>query len=209
MNWITGGCWVRSLSQRERRPSSFILIIILVFISVRITSSVTQRKCSSTERSYGTGNNNGRTACFSVLCIRTNFLSNPHDRRNGKVKDSSREAMSGQRCCEDRSGLHAGVLLPDGRFAFIMFTYWGDLRKLIDIWMQYKRRNEGPPYTRCEVADIMMQNAVGTDTIQYPAKRPTFHKIVNTRKKIYPIKQARVSNPSCHYTYCPDRNRKL
>lgn len=38
-----------------------------------------------------------------------------------------------------------GTLLKDGRFAFVMDRYWGDLRKLIDLHMKNNHR-QGPPF---------------------------------------------------------------
>lgn len=46
-----------------------------------------------------------------------------------------------QGCCE----ILKGVLLSDGRFAFSMRRYWGDLRKLIDMKMEHNR-HRGLPF---------------------------------------------------------------
>jgi len=52
------------------------------------------------------------------------------------------------------------TLLKDGRFAFWMPQYSGDLRKLIDQKMQ-ENHNQGPPFTSAETTRIMQQIASG------------------------------------------------
>lgn len=91
----------------------------------------------------------------------SSFLAFTDGPRNNPYTVELRSSKPDQQACDNRSGLHSGVLLKDGRFAFIMFTYWGDLRKLIDIRMQYKSQNTGPPFAHGEVADIMVQIAKG------------------------------------------------
>lgn len=51
-------------------------------------------------------------------------------------------------------------MLEDGRFAFEMSRYWGDLRKLIDRRIQ-QTNHQSPPFTKLEVADITWEIATG------------------------------------------------
>lgn len=57
------------------------------------------------------------------------------------------------------------MLLENGRFAFLMHRYWGDLRKLFDLRMKlnYKRYNfrQRPPYDDAIVIRTMWQVAPG------------------------------------------------
>jgi hypothetical protein len=53
-----------------------------------------------------------------------------------------------------------GTMLEDGRFAFRMEEYWGDLRKLIDFRMQ-QNGNRFPPFENEEVERIVGQVARG------------------------------------------------
>jgi serine/threonine protein kinase len=55
-------------------------------------------------------------------------------------------------------GIYAGLLLKNGRFAFLMRRYWGDLRKLIDLRMQHHRSS---PFRYDESTTIMKCVALG------------------------------------------------
>ena len=52
------------------------------------------------------------------------------------------------------------ILLKNGRFAYWMRKYWGDLRKLIDMRMQLNH-NQCPPFTNEEVGYIVKKIAAG------------------------------------------------
>jgi hypothetical protein len=48
-----------------------------------------------------------------------------------------------------------GTFLKDGRFAFVMPRYWGDLRTLINLKMEDKN-NQGPPFSQLQDCKIML-----------------------------------------------------
>jgi hypothetical protein len=56
--------------------------------------------------------------------------------------------------------INGATLLNNGRFAFHMRKYWGDLRKLIDFRMQ-RKGNQSPPFTHPEVGGILLSVATG------------------------------------------------
>ncbi|XP_024387103.1 uncharacterized protein [Physcomitrium patens] len=56
------------------------------------------------------------------------------------------------------------TLLEDGRFAFLMHRYWGDLRTLIDLRMQHNM-NQGPPFRDDSAVLIMYQIAVAMEEL--------------------------------------------
>ena len=56
--------------------------------------------------------------------------------------------------------IHGAVLLENGRFAFHMRKYWGDLRKLIDMRMLLNY-NQRPPFENEKVGYIVVKIAVG------------------------------------------------
>ena len=56
--------------------------------------------------------------------------------------------------------IRGALLLKNGRFAFYMKKYWGDLRKLIDVRMQLNG-NHLPPFRGYEVMEILFQIAEG------------------------------------------------
>ena len=60
--------------------------------------------------------------------------------------------------------IHGATLLKNGRFAFRMQKYWGDLRKLIDLRMQLNG-NHLPPFKDYEVRDILVQIARGMEEL--------------------------------------------
>ena len=62
------------------------------------------------------------------------MLQNDHLQRYGRY-------WNGYSC-----SIYGGILLKNGRFAFQMTRYWGDLRQLIDIKMQHNR-NRRMPFT--------------------------------------------------------------
>lgn len=58
------------------------------------------------------------------------------------------------------SCIYCANLLDDGRFAFQMKRYWGDLRKLIDLRMR-DNHHQGPPFTISKSIHIMQEIAQG------------------------------------------------
>lgn len=64
-----------------------------------------------------------------------------------------------------------GILLDDGRFAFVMRKSWGDLRRLIDLRMQEK--SLGPPFPFPEYLTLMHDVARQMRDLH---KRDIFHK---------------------------------
>ncbi|KAG0556112.1 hypothetical protein KC19_11G027100 [Ceratodon purpureus] len=59
-----------------------------------------------------------------------------------KVKDIEKPYFAIEGC----SGILNGMMLKDGRFAFMMIRFWGDLWKLIDCRME-SNGNKAPPFT--------------------------------------------------------------
>lgn len=57
-----------------------------------------------------------------------------------------------------------GLLLEDGRFAFEIARYWGDLHKLISMRMQ-QNNNQSPPFTKPVATLIMMEITRGMQTL--------------------------------------------
>ncbi len=57
-----------------------------------------------------------------------------------------------------------GLLLEDGRFAFEMARYWGDLHKLINTRMQ-QNNNQSPPFTKPVATLIMTEITRGMQTL--------------------------------------------
>lgn len=60
--------------------------------------------------------------------------------------------------------IFAGTVLKDDRFAFVMYKYWGDLRKLIDLKME-QRSSHGPPFQEHQAISIMLQIANGMEQL--------------------------------------------
>lgn len=60
--------------------------------------------------------------------------------------------------------IEGGILLDDGRFAFQMKRYWGDLRKLMDLRMK-ENNNQGPPFAYTTALRIMINIASGMVTL--------------------------------------------
>ncbi|KAG0614539.1 hypothetical protein M758_6G185000 [Ceratodon purpureus] len=58
------------------------------------------------------------------------------------------------------SWILGATLLKNGRFAFHLMKYWGDLRKLIDCRMQLNQ-GQSPPFTDSEVGQIMLRICIG------------------------------------------------
>ena len=67
--------------------------------------------------------------------------------------------------------IHGALLLKNGRFAFWMRKYWGDVRKLIGMRMQLNC-NQCPPFTSKEVGYIVKSIASGMEDLHA-------HKIVH------------------------------
>ncbi|KAG0599191.1 hypothetical protein M758_12G134800 [Ceratodon purpureus] len=63
------------------------------------------------------------------------MLQNDHLKRYGRY-------WNGYSC-----SIYGGILLKNGRFAFQMTRYWGDLRQLIDIKMQHNQNRRRSPFT--------------------------------------------------------------
>jgi hypothetical protein len=57
------------------------------------------------------------------------------------------------------------TLLRDGRFAMVMRRYSGNLRKLINLKMQGRVRNEGPPFLNHEAKYLMHEVAKGMNIL--------------------------------------------
>lgn len=58
----------------------------------------------------------------------------------------------------------AGTVLKDDRFAFVMYKYWGDLRKLIDLKkmdQSHHSNYHSPPFSHQQSISIMLQIANG------------------------------------------------
>ena len=60
--------------------------------------------------------------------------------------------------------IYGATLLKNGRFAFWMNKYWGDLRKLIDMRMQLNH-NQCPPFTSKDVEYIVKSIASGMERL--------------------------------------------
>jgi serine/threonine protein kinase len=58
------------------------------------------------------------------------------------------------------SRIFCGMMLKDGRFGFLMLTYWGDLRKVIDLRLQHNG-NQAPPFSDETALKIMHTIASG------------------------------------------------
>lgn len=72
--------------------------------------------------------------------------------------------------------IFAGTVVEDDRFAFVMYKYWGDLRKLIDIKME-QRSNQGPPFQEWQAISIMLQIANGMEQLH---RKGILHKDLKT-----------------------------
>ncbi|KAG0570876.1 hypothetical protein KC19_6G194100 [Ceratodon purpureus] len=73
----------------------------------------------------------------------------------GMLQAGTRRGPIRRACVIDK-----GVMLNNGRFAFLMKKYWGDLRKLIDIRMQHNH-NACAPFTDDETGSIAAQIVEG------------------------------------------------
>ncbi|KAG0602570.1 hypothetical protein M758_10G024100 [Ceratodon purpureus] len=58
------------------------------------------------------------------------------------------------------SNIHFVTFLEDGRFAFVMRRYWGDLRSLINLKVK-DNNSRGPPFSHEKALTIMLQIAKG------------------------------------------------
>ncbi|KAG0559608.1 hypothetical protein KC19_10G118000 [Ceratodon purpureus] len=60
--------------------------------------------------------------------------------------------------------IHYGTFLENGRFAFVMKRYWGDLRTLINL--KIKDSNyQGPPFSHLDTMRIMYEISVGVEEL--------------------------------------------
>lgn len=84
--------------------------------------------------------------------LQRQWIFTPHgDTLSGK---NSSWKLFRNKCCF----IKGGTLLKDGRFAFVMKRYWGDLRKLIDLKMEQNHHARPPfPYP----LPIMLEIALG------------------------------------------------
>jgi serine/threonine protein kinase len=56
--------------------------------------------------------------------------------------------------------VHSALLFEDGRFAFNLPKYWGDLRTLMDR-RRHRNNNQRPPFAKAQVKQIMFDIATG------------------------------------------------
>lgn len=80
-----------------------------------------------------------------------------------------------------------GVMLKNGRFAFLMKKYWGDLRKLIDIRMQHNH-NGSPPFTNEETVSTAVQIAEGMAALH---KRNSIHRDIKASSILLWVRNAK------------------
>lgn len=71
--------------------------------------------------------------------------------------------------------IFAGTILKDDRFAFVMYKYWGDLRKLLDVTMAQRAHSHHsePPFQEPQAVSIMLQIAKGMELLH---KRQIVHR---------------------------------
>lgn len=97
--------------------------------------------------------------------------------------------------------IFAGTVLQDDRFAFVMYKYWGDLRKLIDLKME-QRNNIGPPFQEPQAISIMWQIANGMEQLH---KKKVLHRdlkasnvlVASDVRKRNPIDPTQASDFAC------------
>jgi serine/threonine protein kinase len=76
------------------------------------------------------------------------------------VKTHVGEVAFGTNLSINCSSTKLGTFLKDGRFAFVMPRYWGDLRTLINLKMEDKN-NQGPPFSELQACKIMYHISKG------------------------------------------------